>query len=250
MLGSIRAEIRKLITVRSTYVIIALILIFVAINSFYVEGYWGQSGSAAGNLLPLAIKEVVSNSVGVAALFISIIAILQVGHEYRHNTIMHTLTANARRSQVFLAKALVLGVFGIVIGLFTAGFSLAAYYFGLSLRDAVLPAQEVGFIEQLPKVVVYSFVYAMAGFLVALLVRSIVVAVVIMLILPSTIEPLLGLLLKDNAVYLPISTFDHILGVAVQAGDLSSNRAVILSIIYIGMAGMIAWLLFVRRDAK
>src|SRR5690606_21376125 len=139
MLGTIKAEVRKLLTVRSTYVILFIILALSVLVNFYVEGYWGQSGSAAGMLESTAFNEIISNGVGMAALFISIVAVLQMGHAYRDNTITYTLTANARRTQVFLAKVIVIGLFSILAGLFVGMFSILMYKIGVGLRGASLP---------------------------------------------------------------------------------------------------------------
>lgn len=250
MTAAIKAEFRKLISVRSTYVIVAITLALITFTAFYLEGVWGQTGSAASTLQPSALKEVVGNSAGVAALLISIVAILQVGHEYRHNMITYTLTSNTRRTQVFLAKAIVLGLFAILFGLFASAFAAGAYYVGLEIRNAALPPQDFNLVAQAFRLGVYAFVYGMAGFLLTILIRNLIGAIVLIMIFPTTIEPLLGLLLKDNAVYLPFSAFDHILGVAIRPGDMSQNTAVIVGLAYIGALGVISWLSFVRRDAS
>lgn len=250
MLGTIKAEVRKLLSVRSTYVILLIVLGLSVLVNFYVEGYWGQSGSAAGTLQPVALREIIGNGVGMAALFISIIAVLQMGHEYRHNTITYTLTANARRTQVFLAKVLVIGVFSVLAGLFVGLFSILMYKLGLSLRGVSLPPQDFNYVATALRVALYSFTYGIVGLLVTILLRNLIGAIVFLLLVPTTVEPLVGLLLKDNAVYLPFSTFDHVLGAAIMQGDLTPNAASILTTYYVAALGIVTWLIFVRRDAN
>lgn len=250
MMASIRAEFRKLFTIRSTYVVTAIVIAVILLMSFYLEGYRGNTGSAASELLPTAMQEIAYNTLGMAALFISIIAILAVGHEYRYNTIVYTLTANARRTQVYLAKALAVTVFGIGFALLALAFSFAVYHLGLLLRDATLSAQQFDVWTVLGRAVLYSGVYAMVGFVLAVLLRSIIGAIAVLLLFPSTIEPLLGLLLKDNAQYLPFSTFDHIVGAALMPGTMTANTAAALSAVYIAVLGIVAWLSFIKRDAN
>lgn len=250
MLGTIKAEIRKLLSVRSTYIVMFLVLFFSALVNFYVEGYWGQSGSAAGMLEPTALREIIGNGVGMAALFIGIIAVLQMGHEYRHNMITYTLTANARRTQVFLAKVLVIGGFSILAGLFVGMFSILMYKLGLSLRGASLPPQELDVWLTVLRVSIYSFAYGMVGLLITILLRNLIGTIVILLLAPSTVEPLLGILLKENAVYLPFSTFDHVIGASIMQGNLSSARASVLTLVYIAILGLVSWLVFLKRDAN
>lgn len=251
MVGTIKAEIRKLFSVRSTYVLLGIIFGLAALLNFYVEGYWGQSGSAAATLQPVAYKEIIANGVGMAALFISIIAVLQMGHEYRYNTVTYTLTANARRTQVFLAKVLVIGVFAVLTGLVVGVFSLLMYRLGLSLRGASLPAQDFDTMTHFMRIAFYAFAYGMVGLLVTILLRNLIGAIVFLLIFPVTVEPLLGLLLKGNAVYLPFSALDHVMGAAViQGNNLTPAAATWLSILYLGILGAVTWLVFVRRDAN
>lgn len=250
MLGTIKAEIRKLLSVRSTYVLLFIILGLSVLINFYVEGYWGQSGSAAGTLQPGALREVIGNGVGMAALFISIIAVLQMGHEYRHNMINYTLTANARRTQVFIAKVLVIGLFSILAGLFVGAFSIVMYKLGLSLREASLPPQDFDYVLTAGRIALYSFAYGVLGLFVTMLLRNLVGSIVFLLIVPTTVEPLVGMLLKDNAIYLPFSTFDHILGAAIMQGNMTSNTASVLTVVYICALGIITWLTFMRRDAN
>lgn len=250
MLGSIKSDIRKLFTVRSTYVMLFVIFGLSVLVNFYVEGVWGQSGSAAGTLQPLAFREIIGNGVGMAALFISIIAALQMGHEYRHNMINYTLTANARRTQVFLSKVLVISAFSVLAGLLVGAISIALYKLGLSFRGAELPPQDFDFPIMALRVAIYSLAYGLIGLFLAALFRNVVGAIVFILIAPSTVEPLLGLLLKDNAVYLPFSTFDHILGAAIRQGDFTPDAASLLTIVYIVAIGIFTWLTFLRRDAN
>lgn len=251
MLDTIRAEVRKLFSVRSTYVILMIVFGLTVLVNFYVEGYWAQSGSAAATLQPVAYREIIANGVGTAVLFISIIAILQMGHEFRHNIITYTLTANARRTQVFLAKVLVIGLFSVLVGLLVGVLSVLMYKLGLSLRGASLPPQEIDLVTAGLRVALYSFTYGIVGLLITILLRNLIGAIVFLLIVPTTVEPLLGLLLKDNAVYLPFSTIDHVLGAAmIQGADMSTGVASALTAGYIAVLGMVTWLIFVRRDAN
>lgn len=251
MIPIIKSEFRKLFSVRSTYVIMIITMLFLALMSFYLEGYWGQTGSAAASLQPSAISEIMRNSLGMIAMFVSIIAILQVGHEYRHNTIFYTLTASPSRTKVFLSKIIVISGFTIGFGLLALSGSVLLYMFGLALRGVSLPPQEINLLVQIPRFVFYLLIYAMLGMFLTLIVRNLIGAIVIMLVYPTTVEPLAGLLLKGKGAYLPVSTFDHVIGVALQPnGVLTPNRATLLSLLYISLLGVVAWILFIKRDAN
>lgn len=251
MLPTLKSEFRKLFTIRSTYVITFIVLALVFLMCFYFEGYKGNTGSAASELAPTALREIIANAAGIGALFISIIAVLFMAHEYRYNTIMYTLTTNARRTKVLLAKMITITIFGVLFGLITALFGLGVYLLGLQLRDATLPAQEFDLLTQLGKVTVYYGAYALIGLIIATLLRAVVGAIVVLLLVPTTIEPLISLVLKEKAVYLPFAATDTIMGASmIQGSNLSSNGAIGVTAIYLVVAGVITWLLFLRRDAN
>lgn len=251
MLPTLKSEFRKLFTIRSTYVIAFIVLALVFLMCFYFEGYRGNTGSAASTLAPTALKEIVGNAAGIGALFIAIIAVLFMAHEYRYNTIMYTLTANTRRTKVFLSKILTMTVVGAVFGVLVALFGLGAYMLGLQLRDATLPTQDFDLLTQIGKVALYYIAYSIIGVLIATLLRAVVGAIVVLLLVPTTIEPLISLVLKEKAVYLPFAATDTIMGAsAIQSNSLSSNGAIGVTAIYLVAVGVVTWLLFLRRDAN
>jgi len=250
MIAILKSEFRKLLTVRSTYVIIALAFVLIGIYTFYFEGYVGNTGSAAAKVGPLALKEIASNGAGMGALFISIIAVLFMAHEYRYSTIMYTLTANVRRTRVFFGKLLTISIFGIIFGMVFIAFAFASYMLGLALRGAELPPQDFNTLVELGKVTFYYMGYALVGILLAIITRSVVVAIATLLIFPAVIEPLLGLLLKTNAKYLPFTALDSTVGATISQSTLSPKNAIITSACYLLIATIIGWLLFVRRDAN
>jgi ABC-type transport system involved in multi-copper enzyme maturation permease subunit len=196
------------------------------------------------------LREIIGATAGMAATFTCIIAILQVGHEYRYNTIMYTLTASNSRLKAFLSKLLVLPVFSLLFGALMVVFGIGCYYLGLSFRDASLPAQEYNVLPELARLAFYMVAYGVLGFALGMLLRSVIAAIAVFFILPSMVEPLLGLLMKDKAAYLPISALDQIMGVAMGGSRISPNAAVITGAIYLAVLGIVALVLFQRRDAN
>jgi ABC-type transport system involved in multi-copper enzyme maturation permease subunit len=250
MLANFTSDFRKLTSVRSTWVIIGILMLIVAFMSFWLEGYKGVAGSAASNVTSLALAEIFKNTLSTVATFTCLIAIMQVGHEYRYNTIMYTLTASNSRLKVYLSKALTMMLFSIVVGAFVVVFSVGCYFLGLSLRDATLPAQTLSLVPDLSRALAYLAIYGLFGFILGILLRSIIGAIAVFFLLPAMVEPLLRLLLKDKADYLPISAFDHIIGAAVLPGSLSPNKALITSAIYMVILLAVSLFLFQKRDAN
>jgi len=249
MLPTIKSEIRKLLTVRSTYFLAAIALALTVLFAFYFEGYKGNTGSAASMVTPSALQEIVGNGAGLGVMFLAIIAILFMAHEYRYNTIAYTLTLNTRRTKVLLSKMLVISGFAVIFGFIAAGVALGGYMLGLSLRDATLPAQEFNAFVQIGRVAFYYVGYAILGILIACLARSVVGAVSTLLLYSAVVEPILGLLLRDNAKYLPVTALDSTVGAAMVTNMLSANTAILVSVGYLGVGLIITWIMFVKRDA-
>jgi ABC-type transport system involved in multi-copper enzyme maturation permease subunit len=250
MIATLKSEFRKVFTTRSTYIMIILAAAIALLLNFFFEGYKGNTGSPAALLAPTALHEVIKNTAGVVALFVSLITALSMGHEYRHNTIVYTLTANARRTQVLLAKTIVTLVAGIGIGLVLVAFGLACYFVGLDLRNAVLPTQELEVAEQLGKLLLYFSWYALIGLLLTVLIRNIIGTIAFLLVFPATVEPLLGLLLKKNAGYLPFASIDNIMGGSLVQHNVSPAKSMVIVVIYLAVIWVVTWVTFLRRDAN
>lgn len=246
----IKSELRKLLTIRSTYILIFLSFALIILFAFFFEGYKGNTGSPASTLQSTALHEIVANGVGLGITFASIIAILFMAHEYRYNLIMYTLTANVRRGKVLMAKMFTILLFGVGYGLLASLLALGSYMAGLSLRGAGLPAQDFSVFAEFGKVIFYSAGYILIGMLIAAIVRSVVAAIAIFLIVPTTVEPLLSLVLKDNSKYLPFTALDSTVGAAMSPHTLSSGSAIMVSCLYLAVAVIATWLVFSRRDAN
>ncbi|MEK7153194.1 MAG: ABC transporter permease, partial [Patescibacteria group bacterium] len=105
MSEALRSEYRKLFTIRSTYIISGLALLLVGFISFWVMGYKGASDN------PHLLMDAATMTGQAISLFMTILAILLITHEYRYNTIMYTLTSSNRRSKALLSKAIVVSVY-------------------------------------------------------------------------------------------------------------------------------------------
>lgn len=250
MIPALKAEFRKLLTVRSTYIMALIIALLTVLVNLYFEGYRGVTGSAASNLAPNALQEIIINQAGTAAVFIAIISILLMAHEYRYNTINYTLTITASRTKAFVAKSIAAATFGTVFGLAMVGFAIVCYYIGLSIRGASLPAQDLVIATTIAKLVLYFGIYALVGLLLASVIKNLVGAIAFFFIVPVTVEGLLSQVLKENTAYLPFTMFDSILGAGFITSKLSIARIITFSLLYIAIAWLVSWQLFLRRDAN
>lgn len=258
MINALKSDLRKLLTIRSTYIMSAIAVLLTSGISFYFEGYKGNSGSPAATLGSNALEVIISTTAGFSVVFITIVAILSVAHEYRYNTIMYTLTSNASRTKALASKCMVLTAYAVIFGLITCALAIGSYMIGLSLRDVSLPAQDFDILTQIGRISAYFAGYALVGLLLATLIRNLVGAIVIFLIAPSTIESLLSVfILKDNGVYLPFRSLDNIVGIStvdnpggVLGSTVSPATSIAVAAIYIIIALLVTWVLYLRRDSN
>jgi ABC-type transport system involved in multi-copper enzyme maturation permease subunit len=179
-------------------------------------------------------------------IFVAIIAILLVGHEYRYNTIMYTLTSSNSRSKVLLSKIVAITAFALAFTAFASLLAVTLSWLGVSIKGTDMGPQQLLYWEAIWRTFFFVIGYVLAGLLFAVLFRHMVGALVTFLILPTTIEGFASLLLKDNSKYLPFTSLEQ-----VQTGAmLSSPKAALIFSLYLVGGWAIAWFLFLRRDAN
>lgn len=248
MIPAIRSELRKLFTVRSTYVIILLCLAVTVFFAFYISGYHAKVDVTERDLVANEMLFIVQP----LSLFISLVAILHLTHEYRYNTIMYTLTAARRRTQVLLAKILVISVFAILLALLVCALVPLLTQLGVHAKGLSIVPQSIPFQSILGRTTFYSWGNAMLALLFSFIIRSQVGAIAFILLFPGPGEGLLGLLLKDNAKYLPFRALGGVLQGTIPPDSslLQSGDAAKVLMLYLVIGWLVAWLLFLRRDAN
>ncbi len=288
MLGTFKAEIRKLLSVRSTYVISVLAIAICVLLSWVLlrdvnqqvktneraaqaaitasEAPSPEQGAESFEGMPTPEemeaqwqehlstlqREIVMNSFSTMAVMLVIIVILQIIHEYRHNTIMYTLTTSNSRTKVFLAKTTTLLLYAGLVGLIGVAVSVITYYFLLNQYDLTMPAQNLEWGGALLRGLLYIWAFMSVGAIIAWLSRSVAMAIAAILIFPSTIESLLTLLLKENSIYLPFSAMTQIVlyNPNNPPESLGFAQALLVTAIYLAILYPVTWYLFLRRDAN
>jgi len=254
MIAAIKSEFRKLLTVRSTYVITILGLLLVGgLLCFYAQGY--RASDDIQN--PRFLEGVALISVTFISIMTGVVALLLTTHEYRHNMIMYTLTSSNSRTKSFLAKAVVIAVYTILVGgLITVLGPLLASA-GVAAQGAELVPQTINYVDIMWRSLFYSFGNGMAAFIMAAIIRNQIGAIVTYFVAAGMVEELLTLVLKENAKYLPFRALNEVVNFSAQmgvsmekAGALSITENALVYSVYMIVGLVIAWLLFVRRDAN
>lgn len=241
---AIKAELRKLLTVRSTYLLTGLVWAIVAFVSFYAVGY---HSSAIGLADPKLVQNVVFGLMQLIGLIASIISVLLLAHEYRYNTINYTLTISNSRSKVLGSKFLVLSFYAVFLCLTSVALTIGLIHAGAAAHDHSLAAQTYSLKDVLWRAVYFVWGNAMAALIITTLIRNLVGSIVALFVIP-TLEQLSGLLLKNNIGYLPFTALDSI--TMQNDNSFSVNKSAIIFAVYLAIFAIVAWVVFLRRDAN
>lgn len=253
MMSQLRSEMRKLLTVRSTYFISLIVIIIVGIASFWVGGYKNS------DINPHVFQDTLLSVPNVVSFFVAMVAILLMTHEYRYNTIVYTLTASKSRTKILLAKIITILIFVFVLSMVAHFLAFGLVLLGNSMAGHPLPAQEINYLQFFAKTLFFSGGFALAGLFAAALIRNQVATFAALFVLPNVLETLLNLILKENSVYLPFSALGEVISPPpstfgdtgpLKFGDLSPGTAALVYLVYLAGAWLITWLLFLRRDAN
>ncbi|HEU5004828.1 MAG TPA: ABC transporter permease [Candidatus Saccharimonadales bacterium] len=248
MKTALRSEFKKLLSVRSTYILTGISIALVILFAFYIQGF---RLTAADYNKPDMLSTAVSGAVTSVAIFGALIAILLMTHEYRYNTIMYTLTNSSSRSKVLLAKVLAISTYALVVTAFLAVLSPVMTYLGVHAAGHTPAHQVLHYGDLAWRSLFYGWGYSMAALLIATLARNQVGAIASLFIVPGAIEQLLGLLLKSNAVYLPFTSLSQVFSEqTIKGGSLSPGKGALVFSLYLVVGWLIGWSLFLRRDAN
>ncbi len=245
MIPALRSEFRKLMTLRSTYVILGLGLLLVILMDGWVNGYKHLEGIGGGFL-----ARIITSTIQGTSFLLGLIILLQITQEYRHNTIYHTLTLIRHRKTVVFAKAIVAsltmlagaGVF-ILVG-------VACGVAGLAASGEAMGAQSIAWGDIVAKGAMYIWGAGMFALILGLLLRNQVSAIVMYLFGVNIAEQLLSLLLKSNAGYLPFRALEGVIVQPNMPGLFSPEKSMVIVLAWIVAGGAAAWFFFERRDAN
>jgi ABC-2 type transport system permease protein len=247
MIAAIKAEARKLLSVRSTYFIVLACLLITAFFAGFIEGFRGEPRV-------LQVPGLLSGESASAIVFVGFIlafaGLLLAGHEYRHNTIYYTLTSTNRRYKILLAKFLVISIFTAIVALVITFFSPLCTIVGAHLAGKHIGPQIFDVWSIVWHCLLTAWAYAMYALIFIMLIRNQVGAIVTFLLLPLIGENILMLLLKENSKYLPFTAAQSIVSPVTMGNHTTSTQAALTVLTYVVIGLVLSALLFVRRDAN
>ncbi|HWT55869.1 MAG TPA: ABC transporter permease [Candidatus Microsaccharimonas sp.] len=247
MIASIRSELRKLLSVRSTYVFVLCSLAIVALFAGYGDGYQAKAPDLQS---PLWLQHESFMAVIFVGLITAIVGLLLFGHEYRFNGIMYTLTASNNRLKSLFAKVLVVSIFAIGTSLLYMLWSPLCSMVGIHLAHHTLSPQTFHWWNVIWRSVFVGWGYAMYAFILVAIIRSQVGAIVAFLMIPLIGENILANVFKSTAKYLPFQSLQSVIQTEIGPGSSSLHHNVMVTLVYVIGGLLISAILFVRRDAN
>lgn len=259
----VRSELRKLTSLRSTWIISGLAIAFYLLISFFVaqavESMIEYMSST--ELAVFTSSYMVTSIFQIALLFGIAFGTMTMTAEYSHNTIQISLLSSRSRMAFYAAKILVLAGFWAIVSAIALLLSTLLIELMIGRYDMSLPMDDVGFWLSLLSAVVVLVVGAIMAAGLGAVLRSTVGAVTtmfgIVLILPILqIIPLD--FIKDLTPYFPINVMMSavapresgiLAGVVSQGDSLSPNTSILVLVIYAAVfVGLGAYSLR-KRDA-
>lgn len=243
---SFRSELRKLLTVRTT---LYLTLAGIAITIFfagYVTGYKMLPPQLAD---PHYLQNQALQAISFVTIFASFVGVLLVGHEYRYTTITYSMTLARRRSHILASKITVITIYMLLFAVLIAILSPVATVIGAHLHGYELVAQSIDYGRVAWTALFYAWAYAMYAMIATVIIRNQIGAIIFLLVFPSVVESILNLLLKANAQYLPFAALANVTNVDPNP-TVAATKAAATALVYVVVGWIVAWTLFLKRDAN
>jgi len=244
------AEVLKLRTTRPPYILLGVGILLSAAVAAALAG----SGSLGDDEHPaLALAQ------GVSFLTVlgTIVGVLLVTNEYRHDTVMTTFLVEPRRSRVLAAKIGASALAGVTLAAASVAAATAVAFPWLGARDETLALDgEAG--EAVGRVVLAFALSSMLGAAVGAIVQSQVGAIITVfvwfLVVESIVTVLSGLVFADIGEpdpitpYLPGSALGGIVGGEGNEFLLRGGWASLLATGYVALLSLLGAFAMLRRD--
>jgi ABC-2 type transport system permease protein len=190
--GVLRAELRKITTIRLWWIMLICILV---LSGGYAAGVaLLQPETGAPFQDPGIVRSVYNGGNPVARVLAVVLGIAAMGFEYRHHTLAATYLATPRRNRVLLGKASSLLLFGLLYGVLSvlAGVVAAAPFLLSGNGSFFLDRWDTW--RSLILGVVSLVLWTMFGMGIGLLIKNLLVAMLVGITFAYLVEPILSLI--------------------------------------------------------
>lgn len=247
MIPAIKSEFRKLLTVRSTYVNVAICLAIIGLFAGFGSDFRAEPASLQDSSYLMSQS---TSAIVFVGLILAFVGLLLAGHEYRYNTIMYTFATANRRYKVLFAKFVAITTFALAASVLVAFFSPLCTIVGVNLAGKELMPQTFDLWPVLWRCMFTGWGYAIYAFVLILIIRNQIGAIVTFLLVPLIGENILMQLFKNIGQYLPFTTVQAVAAPAELGNHTTSAHAVVVVLVYAAVGLLVSTVLFARRDAN
>jgi ABC-2 type transport system permease protein len=239
MSALIRSELLAVRTLRTSYIVPIALL---ALVGLIVGASMGDAGTP-GTTTPDQLREPVVVTAGImSAVFVAVFAVIRVGGEYRYETISRRFLAGSR-SRVLIAKLVTYAALAGVLSVLAIGLGLAIAAPVVASKDLTLDYSGADVLQLFGSVLLGAILFAALGVAIAFICRSQPAALLVVIgLFPA--EKVLGILLDENASYMPYGLLQSLLD---QGNASPLVGAIVLAIVTMAVC-VLAWVLLERRD--
>lgn len=290
MISTLRSEVRKLLSIRSTYIVLAVVLVLTAVFTYFgtapqyqknqdtncheqVSSSQTKDGKTKTTVVsdckdqPLKVSPVLrqdqmesnveSTAQGIA-IFLAVMAVLVMAHEYRYNTITYSLTLARKRWQVLFSKLIVVSGYVVVATLIAILLTIAFTDLAVSVKNLVLPAQTISWPATIGRTLFYDLGFALFGLGAITVLRNMVAGFVTLFgafMVDGILSGILTHYQLEPSKYLPFDALARALahnfsGVVSPTSAPEPLHAALTFVAYLLGLWIIAWYLFIKRDAN
>ena len=240
MTALIRSELIQLRTLRSTWLVPLTLLGLVGL----ITGASMADVGKPGGITPAQLREPLVAPAGVmSAVAIALLAAIRVGGEYRYETITQRFLVGPR-GRVVAAKVITYMAVGFAIAVAAIGLGLAIAGPTISGRGLTLDYDAAGVLGLFASVALGAVLFGALGAGIAFITRSQTAALLIVIGL-FPIEKVAGLLVGDNAAYMPYGLLQSLID---QGGTASPALGGTLLALTAASVVVVAWRLSAVRD--
>jgi ABC-2 type transport system permease protein len=257
--SALASEWTKLRSVRSTWIVVALMIVLPIGFSTLIAWVQGMTFEDWGPAEQATFDPIVNSTVGIlfGIILLIVFSVLPVTSEYGSRMIRTTLIVTPQRLRVFAAKALIVGLIGIVLaaisglGMFFASQAIFSSY---GMESVTIGDEGVNRF-----LLVYTLgvglLYTLIPFSLAFLLRGTASAITVsiaLFFLPWMFSPLLPTWIQENVVrYFPDIALDSLAGITAADSTmyLSQGPAVLTMTLWIIASLVLAAVMLTRRDA-
>lgn len=216
MRNQLRAESLKFLSVRTTWLFMAVTAAVVALAVI------AQAVTANGvDLPPVSDPEtqlmLFQSTSGLAPVIAVVFGTLGIATEVRHHTLAATLLAQPRRERVVAAMAIASLAAGAVLGLVAAATAVAGSFVVLVVGSTALVADTGRVTASVAGTTLAAGMAALLGLGIGGIVRNQAVAIGAALVVMLAVEPLLGAFVPSLAPWLPSAIASTIAGATPDA---------------------------------